>query len=153
MKKFSLLLVLFFIIFQSCRNEGDDCDNILCFTPPHSFQFEIIDKTTGENLLTNGTYKPENISIKNVLNNNEQVSFNVITENNRNVIVINSIGWKTEKVNLQVKANDNLIFSLYVDAERKNEECCSYTQYNEIKITDSEFEVDKQTGIYKILVK
>lgn len=152
MKKFSLLLVLFFIIFQSCKNEGDDCD-IICFTPPSSFDFEIIDKTTGENLLTNGTYKTENISIKNVLNTNEQVNFTVVKENNFNFIRINSIGWKTERVNLQIKANDNLIFSLYVDAERRDEECCSYTKYNEIKITDSEFEVDKQTGIYKILVK
>lgn len=152
MKKISLLLVLFFLTFQSCNNEDDNNDK-LCFTPPFSFNFEIIDKTTRENLFTNGTYKPENISIKNVLNSNEPVNFTVIKDNNVNYIRINSIGWKTEKVNLQVKVNDNLIFSLYVDAEVKNEDGCRFTKYNEIKIADSEFEYDKQTGIYKILVK
>ena len=45
------------------------------------------------------------------------------------------------------------IFDFYVDAERKSENCCSFTQYNEISITASEFELDTQTGIYKILVE
>lgn len=37
--------------------------------------------------------------------------------------------------------------------KRKTEDCCSFTEYNEISITDSEFEFDNQTGIYKILVE
>ena len=52
-------------ILQSCNN---DC-NKLCFTPPNSFQFEIVDKTSGENLFTNGTYGAGDIKIIDKLNN------------------------------------------------------------------------------------
>jgi hypothetical protein len=40
-----------------------------------------------------------------------------------------------------------------VDAERKTEDCCAHTEYNEITVRESEFELNTQTGIYKILVE
>ena len=150
MKKINLLLVLLVSIFQSCKD--DDC-NELCFTPPESFQFEIVDKTSGENLFTNGTYDAGNLTITNTLNNNEPVEFTFISENNINLIQIGSIGWETEIVNLKIDVSDSRIFDFYVDAERKMGDCCSYTEYNEITIGESEFELGAQTGIYKILVE
>jgi len=148
MKKINLILILFTIILQSCNN--DDCGE--CFTPPESFRFEIVDKTSGENLFTNGTYEPEQIQITNTLNNSPE-EFTFITENNINLIQINSIGWETEIVNLKFDISDNHIFDLYVNAERKMGDCCSYTEYSEIAIGESEFELDTQTGIYKILIE
>jgi len=149
MKKFNLILILFTIIFQGCNN--DDCGD--CFTPPQGFSFEIVDKTSGENLFTNGTFESENIEITDNLNNNEAIEFSFISENDINLIQIGSIGWETEIVNLKINISDNYIFDFYVDAERKMGDCCSYTEYNEITIADSEFELDTQTGIYKILVE
>ncbi len=115
--------------------------------------FEIIDKISRENLFTNGTFEPNNITITDVLNNNEPIAFVFISENNVNLIQINSVGWKTEIVNLKVDIADNHIFNFYVNAERKTEKCCSHTKYHEITITDSEFELNTQTGIYKLLVE
>jgi hypothetical protein len=149
MKKINLILILFTLIFQSCSN--NDCGE--CFTPPESFLFEIADKISGENLFTNGTYKSGDISITDTFNNNESVEFTFISENDINLIQINSIGWQTEIVNLNISISDNHIFDFYVDTERKTGECCSYTEYNEITITDSEFELDSQSGLYKILVE
>ena len=149
MKKINLILLLFTIIFQSCDN--DDCGE--CFTPPESFTFEIVDKTTGENLFSNGTYESGNIKITDYLNDNEPVEFTFISKNNINMIEIGSIGWKTEIVNLKIEILDNHIFDFYVDVERKMGDCCSYTDYNEITIRESEFELDTQSGIYKILVE
>lgn len=149
MKKLNLILILFTVIFQSCNS--NDCGE--CFTPPQSFQFEIVDKTSGENLFTNGTYETGNIEITDNLNNNESVEFTFISENNINLIQINSIGWETEIVNLKIDISDNHIFDFYVDAERKKRDCCDYTEYNEITIGESEFELDSQTGLYKILVE
>ncbi|OBQ46125.1 hypothetical protein JJL45_11670 [Tamlana sp. s12] len=149
MKKINLILILFTLIFQSCNN--DDCGE--CFTPPQSFQFEIVDKTSGENLFTNGTYDSGNIEITDNLNDNEPIEFTFISENNINLIQIGSIGWETEIVNLKIDISDNHIFDFYVDAERKMGECCSYTEYNEITIGESEFELDSENGIYKILVE
>jgi len=149
MKKFNLILILFTVIFQGCKD--DEC-NQLCFTPPEIFQFEIIDKENGENLFTNGTFNSNDISITDNLNNNESVEFSFVFENNINMIQVGSVGWKTEIVNLKIEISDNHIFSFHVDAKRIDD-CCSHTEYNEINLTDSEFELDTQTGIYKILVE
>ena len=148
MKKFNLIVVLITLIFQSCKN--DDCG--ACFTPPNSFSFEIVEKTSGENVFTNGTYESGNIEITDYLNNNERVEFMFISENDINQIQIGSIGWETEKVNLKVSISDNHIFNFYIDAERKTGDCCSYTEYNEITITDSEFEFNDELGVYKIFI-
>ena len=148
MKKINLIIILFTIILQGCIT--DDCGD--CFTPPQSFMFEIVDKTSGENLFTNETYTPEQIRITNTLNNSKG-AFTFISENDINLIQINTIGWKTEIVNLKVDILDYHIFDFYVDAERKSGDCCSYTEYNEITVGASEFELDTQTGIYRILVE
>lgn len=149
MKKINLIVILCTIIFQSCND--NDCGE--CFTPPQSFIFEIVDKTSGENLFTIGTFEPENIEITDNLNNDEAIEFSFISENDINLIQISSIGWETEIVDLKISISNNHIFNLYVDAKRKTADCCSYTEYNEIKITNSEFELNNQTGIYKILVE
>ena len=151
MKKISLILLVLMAILQSCND--DACKDVLCFTPPESFLFEIVDKTSGENLFTNGTYDPGDISITDALNNNNPVEFTFISENDRNLIHIGSIGWETEIVNLKIDISDDHIFDFYVDAERKMGDCCDYTEYKEITIGEAEFELDNQTGIYKILVE
>ncbi len=147
MKKYILVLITVFLI--SC-NKTKDCGE--CFTPPQSFLFKIVDKTSGENLFTNGTYESSQIEIKNIVDNSN-FEFTFIDEDNYNVIQITSIGWQTEVVNISVKIGNDDIFNLYVDAERLSEDCCSFTRYHEIRIDNSEFELDSETGIYKIIVE
>ncbi|WP_158844191.1 hypothetical protein [Algibacter sp. L1A34] len=149
MKKIYLILLLCAISLQSCND--DDC-NQSCFTPPESFSFEIVDKTNDENLFTNGTYHSQQITITNTLNNSP-LEFTFISENNINLIQIGSIGWETEIVNLKIDISNIHIFDFYVDSERKTEDCCPHTEYKEILISNSEFELNSQTGIYKILVE
>lgn len=150
MKKLHLILILFAIGLSSC-NIKDEC-NQLCFTPPQGFIFEIVDKSSGENLFTNGTYNPDQIEIINTITNS-RAEFTFNSENNINLIQISSIGWETEIVNLRITIADNDIFELYVDAERKKGSCCDHTEYNKIEIKDAEFEFDSQIGIYKILAE
>ncbi len=149
MKKIHFILILVTLLFQSCLD--DDCGE--CFSPPYGFAFEIVDKTSGENLFTNGTYNAEDISITDSLNDNEPVTFTFISENEYNIIDISSIGWETEIVDLTIAVSNTPIFNFYVDAERNTADCCSYTEYNEVTISGSEFELDAETGIYIILVE
>lgn len=149
MYKISSILLLLVLVLSGCSR---DC-NQLCFTPPQSFLFEIVDKTTGENLFTNGTYESGDIKVTNTLNNNARIDFTFISENDVNLIQVGSIGWETEIVNLNFTIADKHIFDLYVDADRKMGECCHYTDYKEITIKDVEFEQSSETGIYKILVE
>ncbi|MEP5546197.1 hypothetical protein [Maribacter dokdonensis] len=149
MRKVYLLVILFTIIFQSCND--DNCGE--CFTPPQSFSFEIVDKTSGENLFTNGTFNSNEITITDNLNNDEPIDFSFISENDINIIHISSIGWETETVNLEIHIANNHIFDFYIDAERKIDDCCSYTDYNEIIILNSEFELNTETGTYVIFTE
>lgn len=142
-------LVKFLFIAMIISNQGCNIDCGECFTPPAPFLFEIVDKATGENLFTNGTYESADIQIINTIDNTD-LEFTFTDENDVNIIQIHPIGWITEKVSVLVKLADKNIFNLYVDAERVSENCCSFTRYNEIKIENSDFELDIKTGIYKI---
>ncbi|WP_299777092.1 hypothetical protein [uncultured Formosa sp.] len=149
MKKIFFILTCIALTFYSCNNDDDIID---CFTPPTSFTFELVDKTTGENLFTNGTYNANDISLTNTLDKNSNAEFTFIDEDNYNIIEINSIGWKTEIVNFELKIEDEIIFNLYVDAERKSENHCSFTTYNEIEIQDTEYTLDNKFDFYTILI-
>ena len=147
MKIFTKITAVFLIIITfSC---SEDKPYMSCFTPPQGFSFEIADAKTGENLFTNGTYKSNQIVITDSNSNN--VIYQFVSENNINIIQLRTIGWKTEKINYQIKIGDKNIFTLYVDATRNSREC-NYTTYNEITIKNAEFELNKSTGIYKIYV-
>jgi hypothetical protein len=150
MKNFRTFLIIALIIMQSCKN--DDCENKDCFTPPSSFDFELVDKLTGENLFTNGVFNSSDIKVVDI-DNNEDVNFTFIDENDINILSINSIGWKTEKVNYQIKIENNLIFELSVNAQRLNGDCCDYTEFTEIKISNLEYERDHTSGVYKLFVE
>ena len=134
---------------MSCKN--NDCDK-LCFTSPEPFQFELVDATTGENLFTNKTYESRYIKVINIEDEN-RVDFNFISENNYNILVLQDLGWQTEIVNYSIQINDKELFTLYVDAERNSEDCCSFTRYNEIKIENSNYTFDKGKGLYTILIE
>ncbi|MBN1651255.1 MAG: hypothetical protein JW857_08000 [Bacteroidales bacterium] len=143
--KFSLFLMLIF--FQSCTDFG--CEDNLCFSPPQAFYFELVDSSTGENLFTNGTYKSDAIEIINEIDST-QIDFSFISENALNCIQIASIGWESEIVEGILSINNTEIFRFYVDAKRVNENCCSFTRYDEFRIENAVYEYDYQTGVYKI---
>lgn len=146
MKKHNLLYILLSILLVSC---GDDCND--CFTPPQSFIFEIVDKNTGENLFTNNTFQPNQINIRDIATN-AAAEYSFISENDMNLIQISNIGFKTEIVSLKIDIANSHIFDFYVDVERRKDDCCSFTQYKEIQISDAEFQQDPESGFYKILV-
>lgn len=112
-----------------------------------------MDKNTLENLFTNGTFDPDKIKIVNTLNDNQLLEFRFIKENNRNLIEIGSIGWKTETVHALVKVGEVELFNLQVEAERKEGECNSYTEYKTISVLNADYQVNPQTGVYTILIE
>ncbi|WP_346862333.1 hypothetical protein [uncultured Draconibacterium sp.] len=114
--------------------------------------FELVDKTTGENLFTSGVLSSEDIQIVN-LDDNSNVEFQFIDENDFNVIRIYSIGWKTQTITYSIEISSERLFTLFVDAERLCKNCCAFTRYNEIEIDGSEFELNGLSGIYKLLVE
>ena len=99
----------------------------------------MINKASGKNVFTEDIYKKEDVMVINSANQ-ETIEFRFVDEGNANLIEINTIGWKTEKVNYTVLLNSKVIFKLYVEAKRLDGGCCDYTKYNEIKITETDFQ-------------
>ncbi len=143
-------IIFLFIGLFSC-DKSESGNNIACFTPPEGFTFEIVDKTTGENLFTNGTYKSDQIVVTD-LAANLKVPFTFISENGLNIFSIYTIGWKTEKLNYRITIQDKNIFELYIDASRLDSDNCSYTVYNQVLIKNVEYELNKEKGRYIIKV-
>jgi hypothetical protein len=150
MKKVNRILAITILLFTLSCSEKVACGE--CFTPPLPFQFELVDKLTGENLFSNGTFNSGDIEVLNI-ENQSNIEFAFIEENDYDMIVINTIGWKTEIVNYSIRVSSENIFELFVIAERLSGECCSYTEYTEIRIENSDFELDQDSGIYKIFVE
>jgi hypothetical protein len=151
MKKTLKLVALIALLFtQACDN--NDCEDILCFTPPMGFAFDLVDKDSGENLFTNGSYDSDDIELLNVLDNSKK-EFSFISEDDINIIQIGSIGWDSEIEEVVLKVGDAIILNLYVDSERVSENCCNFSKYNEIRIDNAEYELDQQSGIYTIFIE
>jgi len=150
MGRWTFSILIFALFLMSC-NEDDDCGEIDCTTPPVTFWFDIVDSTTGENVFDNGTYARSDIDLTDTLSD-EPVAYNFITVNERNLIEITSVGEETEVVNIEVSLVGESIFQFYVDAERKTEDCCNFTEYNEIELTGANFELDNETGIYRVFI-
>ncbi|MEP2169656.1 MAG: hypothetical protein ABJH82_08640 [Polaribacter sp.] len=112
----------------------------------------MVDKSTGENVFTNNTYESRYIKIIN-LDDESRVNFSFLDEDDYNILMISSIGWQTEIINCSIKIDNNEIFTLYVDADRLSEDCCSYTKYNEIKIDNTGYTYNQENGIYTILIE
>lgn len=151
MKKITIILAIILLIFNQSCNKENETETIDCFTPPQGFQFELVDKSTGENLFTNGTFNSIDIKVINLFDQ-KNVEFNFIDENDYNIISIGSIGWKTEIVYYSIKISSKNIFNLYVNAETVNDKCI-ISKYNEIRIENSEFELNQESDIYKIFVE
>ena len=141
-------MLILLILTQSCNEE---CEDISCFTPPSPFEFELVDESSGENLFTNQTFDPNDILIIN-LDDQSHIDFLFIDEDEYNIIQINTIGWETEIVNYALQISSGIIFELYVNAQRLSGSCCNYTEYKEIRIENVAYELDKMSGVYKILI-
>ncbi len=149
MKKLVKLSLLFiFFVTLGCASDNADCT-----TPPEPLIFQFIDKDSGENLFSNGTYDSKQELIVINLKTAKEIQLSTLTSENRYSVSINSIGWNTENISYAIVFfNKNYInFTLNVDAQRISGKC-SYTKYNSVEIKNAEYEYDKNTGIYKIFI-
>ena len=145
--KTRLILSLLFVSLIVACDKNKDCG--LCMTPPSPFYFEIVDKDTRENIFTSEQADPADISLTNTSDESSQ-EYDFISENQVNIIMINSIGWKTETIEATLKIGETEVFTLLVEAERKSDECCNWTEYHNVEISNADFSYNSSLGIYTI---
>jgi hypothetical protein len=150
----NLILVFIFALFasfQSCQKIN--CEDYACFTPPQPFYFELLDSVTHEDLFANGTLDSNQIEVFNIANNNK-VDYKYIRADSNSAVVIYGIGWELERTQVEVtlRVSTKDILNLYLDSESISENCCTFTRYHEIRIENANYEMDKETGNYKIYI-
>jgi len=137
-----------FLVFTLWGCKSDDCEGMLASTGPAGFSFTLVDAFTGENLFTNGTYSPEQISI--VTDENQELEYLYHSEPGFDLSFISvDLGFDEQAGNAYVKSENDTLFSFYFETKMSHEKC-----FSNISLKDIEFSVDSEpgyeSGIYKI---
>lgn len=153
--KITLFILITIVSLFGCSS--DDCGE--CDTGAIPFYFEIVDKASGENLFTNGTYNSKEITVVDTLNVTNNISFKTtniqfqfIDSDDANILAIAGIGLETEIVNMRVSVSGEPIFDFYVDVERKQGSCCKFNTYNVVEVRESDSEYDSELHRYTVFV-
>ncbi len=110
----------------------ENCDDIACFTPPLPFHFEIL-TSSSENISTLNNFELAKLSIYNETKQSNMEVDSIIV-NDKMLITSDLIGWD-DGVNTYRFDYDNVaLYTLTVDAQTISEDCCTFTEYNEVSI-------------------
>lgn len=142
-----LIFILSLILLQACS-----CRDIACTSPPPEFNFDLLDAQTGNNIFTFGQYTTDALKVKN--QNNQNVDFKLSEDPQRqNIIILQGLGWQTEKTTVSFYLNNTKVFDFYIDAERTSEDCCEFTRIHEQKVlnvTDSSWDSQRFCYVIKL---
>ncbi len=149
MKSHFFILTIFVvsISFIGCNK----CKDIACFTPPAPFNIEFLDSETKENLISNETYNFKQILIENTENENT-ISFDTIFYEDESFMRLTDIGWETEIINYSISIPNEFKFTFYVDAERLEGKCCNFTHFNEMSISNYEYEENPSSELISVFI-
>lgn len=133
-------LLAFANIFSSC---ADDCEDLVCTTPPSPLVMELINDATGENILRSGMYDITDITITNTFNTQ---SLPIST--NENYVVCEDIGWQTGLDNatytIDIGAKS---FNFTYHTEPVSRDCCALLgELEEFSSTDFDIESGSSGG-------
>lgn len=144
-----LSFVLLLITAFGCSSDSNIID---CTSPPVSFAFEFIDKDSGENLYTNGTFDAKQAITVTDMDTKKIVQYAYIKSDNLNRLSIDAIGFQSGTFNYEIKIENKSIFELHVSAERLSKNGCSFSKVNSFEIKNAESKLDKTNGVYKIRI-
>jgi major membrane immunogen (membrane-anchored lipoprotein) len=149
MKKYFLFIVIFIsLLITNCSTSDDnnlDCSAVLCIEDV--IRFKIVSKNTQENLFTNGTFKVEDIHVKNKVDNQE-LAFNFVNYNDLDIITVFTYHYVNNNENYLISISDQLEFEVKYSVKfpAKLTCCPDYTVNNfEIKSLDFEYDESNQT--------
>lgn len=146
MKKIIILLLSITLLF-SCNSS--DCDDMLYSTGPPILYVELVDADSGENVFTNGTYLASDIK---VINENEvNVDFNFIDENDYNIIQFTPYSY-SEKNIIFIKIGENINAKITFDVKEIKGDCNTVHYIENVQVENYPYEFVNDTEILKIEV-
>ncbi len=150
MKNLKSIIACLFIVFliQSCKD--DECDNVICASNS-SFIFELVN-TDGDNLLSNGTIELTDVKVVHV-ETQDLIGLNAYVHDSRDIIEIYSLSLPEGSFNYKVQISENDAFDVLISTERDITDCCDVTFFNEITVSNADFIIDDNYGIYTIVIE
>ncbi|WP_396591700.1 hypothetical protein [Allomuricauda sp. R78024] len=140
---FSSLLLYTFL---GCKEDDKvDCSLVDCLSVDNSIYFKVIDKTTGENLISNGTYLASQINIQDLDSN--IVDFELQKDfENQDLLVLHLQNNHFGDLGYQITIEDENPFNLTLTAFFiQGDECCGpYIGTDDISLTGIEGEFVNQ---------
>lgn len=149
--KTKILILLFTLsLLFSCN--VNTCD-YYCDSGPLSLNFALLDKESGENLFTNGTYQIDEVVVLDLDNENAFISYLFITEDDLNQLVLGPFGFDIQEVNYAITINSETVFSISLKTDEISDTCCSTIILEEFDLRGAEYNQNETTGVYEVLIE
>jgi hypothetical protein len=134
MKK-HLFALLCLLIVLSCENKGIDCSTVLCVGPP-VFHFELI--SNDENVLENGTYTLETISVTGTDEASLILEILPVQTGSREITILqlNNRSWEPQvyELTLNLGADFSIPFAIDIGLSEAESCCGGIPQVNAVSI-------------------
>jgi len=103
------------------------CDDVACFSPPNEFSFQLLDKDSGEDLVANGTFAADEVSVFSIAGNKKH-ELQVSTDSLAYFFNDFEIGWETgpENTHYELRLNPSTIRPFTYETKNVNEDCCTF---------------------------
>jgi hypothetical protein len=151
MKHAHLLFVFACIstLFYSC----DKCKDTDCFSPPQTLMLQVLEKETGADLIANGTFSADEITIR---LQDSALDHDITIEeiDGMSLITDLEIGWETGtgQVNYVLILSEDTQISFIYETQEVSRDCCTFFETTNIDFPDQEFNPLQQAGIYQIML-
>jgi len=145
MKK-TLLLITILVSTISC-DLGDD---VICFTPPPQFNFDLVDATTLENLFLNDAFTVETLKVYD--ESDAEVNYELVLYNEKYILSLSEIGWELEPKTYTIELSPEVSVVFQLDMDKVTSDSCTYFEVETFEIEDYENEPDTSTGIIQVKI-
>lgn len=142
-----IIIITLFLTVVSCDLK-DDCGE--CFTPPRQFNFEFVDKDSGEDLLENGTFNIDDVKI--IDEEDKNVLFELVLYNDSFIVSVSSIGWELEPKTYTIELSEDTQVVFNLDMKTASDNCCSYFEIENFELFLYEYTESNTTGIIQIKI-
>lgn len=140
-----LKLCVLLLLFSSCQK--DDDETMLCSTGPVTLELLIIEESTGENLIAEGVYTRNQISISD--QDEKAVDFQLNEQGQIGLL----LGWEEKSDIFSVRMGEEIEFDISFSLEERSSKNCTNTFLKELSISDFPYERSEETGIITVLVE
>ncbi|MDP2089127.1 MAG: hypothetical protein Q8J84_06955 [Flavobacteriaceae bacterium] len=147
---FKIAILVFLLLNVGCKYLDPCGDGVLASTGPPVFPLKLVDALTGENLITNGTYAANQISITDI--NGKSIEYYFKHENQYNTFLIfpqstrEDIGVKK----IFFKINPSIIIELEVNIYEGKSECFTNYFARDYKALNYPYEIKEDVLIIKL---